>query len=71
MQDNQDDDNIEPETHILANSALNIDNIIEMDGLKIMHMNIRSLNKNLDEFLIFLNSFRRSIDIVVLSEAFI
>lgn len=41
-----------------------------LPGLKILHMNIRSLKKNFDEFLILLDSLGRyEFDIIVLTEA--
>lgn len=38
--------------------------------LKIIHNNIRSICKNFDEFLVFLNQFNLEFDIIILSETF-
>lgn len=43
--------------------------IKNIKGTRILHMNIRSLKKNLDEFTIFLASLESYIDIIVLTEA--
>lgn len=40
-------------------------------GIKILHMNIRSAKKNLDEFSIFLDSIGPDIDVIILTEAFL
>lgn len=41
----------------------------QLNGVKILHMNIRSVKKNLDEFMTMLQSFEVEIPIIVLTEA--
>lgn len=43
--------------------------IQQLTGIKIMHMNIRGISKNFDEFLLFLESIGSNIDVLVLTEA--
>lgn len=40
-----------------------------MIGIKILHMNIRSVRKNIDQFCIFLQNIDSEVDIIILTEA--
>lgn len=64
-------DNLDIRATVLANNSTNIQHIQNLNGLKLLSMNIRSFNKNIDEFLVFLSTFSGEIDVIVLSEAFV
>lgn len=48
----------------------NLEKLIKhMKGIKILHMNIRSIRRNIDELIIFIQGLNTEIDILVLTEA--
>lgn len=58
----------EIQTTKCSNSS-QIDNLVyEKKGLFILHLNIRSLNKNFDELKLFINSLKTSPDVIICSE---
>lgn len=59
------------DTLLLPNSIESSIYLQKLRGIKICHMNIRSLRKNIDEFTVFLQSLNAEVDIIVLTEAFI
>lgn len=58
------------ETQTIPNDQ-NISQILNSQTIKILHMNIRSLRKNIDQFSLFLESISQQIEVIVLTEAFI
>lgn len=61
----------EIDTLIYANTQENVNKIKNINGTKILHLNIRSFNKNAHELLVFLAGFNSEIDIIILSEGFV
>ena len=73
------DDQFDLESQLLSSnscSAYNLDDLnndesVQNSKLNILHLNIRSCNKNLDEFLVFLESVKIKFSVIVLSETWI
>ena len=73
------DDMIDIESYLLSSNSCNSYNLEEINNenplleskLNILHLNIRSCNSNLDEFLAFLDTVKMKFSIVVLSETWI
>ena len=72
---NHKDDTIINHNTVITKTLQNDDTLKQLisqtAGVRILHMNIRSLRKNIDEFTVFLQGLGNEIDLIVLSEAFI
>lgn len=53
---------------ICTSDTERLSSVLDASGIKLLHHNIRSLNKNLDSLLILLKQLRSTFDFVVLSE---
>lgn len=56
------------ETKVYTDITDSLQNISGNKFLNIVHFNIRSLNKNFDELLVYIELFKNNLDIIVLSE---
>lgn len=56
------------ETKVYTDITDSLQNISGNKFLNIAHFNIRSLNKNFDELLVYIELFKNNLDIIVLSE---
>ena len=58
--------------NIVTHNVATINNLCAKDdNLKLINLNIRSINKNFDELLILLDSFQTKYDIIVLTECWL
>jgi hypothetical protein len=64
-------DCVELDTIEQYSNFYNSGNAVSVDSLKIFHTNIRSFSKNFDEMLIYLQSFKSLLDIIVFSECWL
>lgn len=48
-----------------------VDNEIDLGIFKLLHLNIRSYNKNVDELLVYLDAIKVKFDFIVLTEAWL
>lgn len=62
------DEHEERETIVCENVTDGLKHIRGEQFLNIIHLNIRSLNKNFDELLVYIESLENNVDIIVLSE---
>lgn len=69
---NSTDDDIVGEFNVVNDSLYyevnEFNDVVSKDGLLVLHQNIRSFNKNFDEFSVFLGELRRNVDVIVLTE---
>lgn len=57
------------ENYTIPHDALSHKEISHLNGLKFLHMNIRSIRRNIDEFVLMLQSLNADVDIIILTEA--